>query len=426
MENVNYEVQLVITVQEFFSYVEKGYFELKLPSFLKKQVLSIFQAKDYFKENELLWYTKLLLETNEEKKVLLAKEILKDLSKEHHPMVGVILGEYYYQIHNMPLAFGYFLLAAHKKDPKAEYFMGKFYQGGYEIKPNKKLAQHWLIEASKHGYVPADYALALSYYQRKKPSVRLAKKYVRRAFHAHYVEAYDLLGTFYLEGFGYKKNEKRAFSLFLKAAYQNEPLAMYHAGYCYKLGLGTERNETAMLFWYKKAAEEQEVHAIYELGLCYLWGIGTLISYKKAYGYFEKGKELGSNDCTLAYAKLYEEGKGVNKDEEKAFHIYFELAKQENVKAYLEYGRALFYGIGTKKDIEKAIVFLLKARREGVKGAEKWVRLYYLSYKAKEEEEKPTNFGERIFVEKRNFAPLKITNFSVALSNQPNKKSEKV
>lgn len=425
MEKVNYEVQIVETIQEFFSYAQKGYFELKMTPFLKKQILNIFQAKDYFKENELLWYAKLLLETNEEKNVLFAKEILKDLSKEQHPMVGVILGEYYYQIHNMPLAFGYFLLAAHKKDPKAEYFMGKFYQGGYDIKPNKKLAQLWLKRSSEHGYVKADYALAVSYYKRKKPSVQLAKKYVVRAYKAHLVEAYDLLGTFYLEGFGYKKNEEKAFALFLEAAKLQEPSAMYHLGYCYKLGLGTLRDDTAMLYWYKKAAERQEVHALYELGMCYLWGIGTLISYTKAYGYFKHGKELGSNDCALEFARLYEEGKGVEKDEEKAFKTYLELAKQEDIKGAFEFGRCLYYGIGTKKDVEGAIIFLLKARREGVIGAEKLVRLYYRSYKAKEQEEKPTNLIERVFVEKANFVPLKIKNLSGALSNQQNKKSER-
>lgn len=425
MGKVNYEVQIVETIQEFFSYAQKGYFELKMTPFLKKQILNIFQAKDYFKENELLWYAKLLLDTNEEKNVLFAKEILKDLSNEHHPMVGVILGEYYYQIHHMPLAFGYFLLAAHRKDPKAEYFIGKFYQDGIELKPNKRLARHWLKRSSDQGYILADYALAEFYYRRKKPCVRLAKKYVKRAVNAHLFKAYDLLGTFYLEGFGYKKNEKKAFALFLEAAEHQELAAMYHLGHCYKLGLGTQRNDKAMLYWYKKAAEHQEVHALYELGMCYLWGIGTLISYPKAYGYFKRGKELGSNDCILEFARLYEEGKGVEKDQEKAFKTYLELAKQDDIKGLFELGRCFYYGIGTKKDLNAAIIFLLKGRREGVIGAEKLVRLYYRSYKAKEQEEKPTNLIERVFVEKANFIPLKIKNLSGVLSNQPNKKSER-
>ena len=36
MEKVNYEVQMVETIQEFFSYAQKGYFELKMTPFLKK------------------------------------------------------------------------------------------------------------------------------------------------------------------------------------------------------------------------------------------------------------------------------------------------------------------------------------------------------------------------------------------------------
>lgn len=200
---------------------------------------------------------------------------------------------------------------------------------------------------------------------------------------------------------------------------------MYHLGYCYKLGLGTQRDDKAMLYWYKKAAEHQEVHALYELGMCYLWGIGTLISYPKAYGYFKRGKELGSHDCILEFARLYEEGKGVEKDQEKAFKTYLELAKQDDIKGLFELGRCFYYGIGTKKDLNAAIKFLLKGRREGVIGAEKLVRLYYRSYKAKEQEEKPTNLIERVFVEKANFMPLKIKNLSGALSNQPNKKSER-
>lgn len=90
-------------------------------------------------------------------------------------MVGVILGEYYYQIYNMPLALGYFLLAAHRKDPKAEYFIGKFYQDGIELKPNKRLARHWLKRSSDQGYVLADYALAEFYYRRKNLVFALLK-----------------------------------------------------------------------------------------------------------------------------------------------------------------------------------------------------------------------------------------------------------
>lgn len=428
MEKTNYDVIYIDKLNDFFQYAQKGYFGLVMPPFLKSQALHIFQTRDYFKENELLWFIQLLLESKDEKNVKIGKKLIQEFLKDANPVAGTIYGEYYYSNNNISLAFGYFLLAAMKKNAKAEYYMGRIYLEGEHMLPNKRKAFYWLKRSASQDYAEAYYALAEEYFLRNKPNYALVKKYARLAHQLHFYPATRLLGQLYLEGKGYKKNEEKAFSLFLLAARYNEPKALYYLGYCYKYGLGVSKDEIAMLYWYKKAAEMQEIHAIYELGLYYLLGKGTFISYAKAYGYFSYGKELGSKACTLEFARLYEEGKGVKKDEEKALQLYLSLIKDEYLPAYYEVGRCYYFGIGAEKDLKKAFFFLVRAKREGMKEAEKIYRHYYLTNKGKEKEEKPSNFEKPIVIEKSQipFTPIKMKNYSVRLSTKQEKRIEKM
>jgi TPR repeat protein len=70
-------------------------------------------------------------------------------------------------------------------------------------------------------------------------------------------------------------NNKRAFSLFAKAAERKESISYNTLGYFYDHGIGVKKNQEKALYWYKRAARVGDYVAQHNIGLCYL-NIGNI------------------------------------------------------------------------------------------------------------------------------------------------------
>ena len=94
------------------------------------------------------------------------------------------------------------------------------------------------------------------------------------AYNYNIPEAMVSLGLFYLLGKGVAQNEHEAFSLFEKAAVQNNADGQFFTGLCYKDGLGVQQcfKNAAVLF--EKSAKQGSPEAQNELGECYEYGKG--------------------------------------------------------------------------------------------------------------------------------------------------------
>ena len=66
------------------------------------------------------------------------------------------------------------------------------------------------------------------------------------------------LGRCYDKGYGVKKNEKKAFELYMKSAKQDYAKAMYQLGKCYMKGKGVAANQEEAKKWIKRAINDEK------------------------------------------------------------------------------------------------------------------------------------------------------------------------
>lgn len=89
--------------------------------------------------------------------------------------------------------------------------------------------------------------------------------YFQKAAEAGDEEAKFMLGVAYLQGNGVEKNPQRAHEIFEQLAENNHPAAQYHLALLYGKGIGGEKDLSKARFWLKKAAAIGDPAAIKHL-----------------------------------------------------------------------------------------------------------------------------------------------------------------
>ena len=125
----------------------------------------------------------------------------------------------------------------------AEYELGKLLLTETYSDYNPEEGIEWLRRSAKQGFVPAQSALGILYY--------------------------NGLGNFI------KPNVQEARCWFDKAAKQDDGVAQYYLGEIYFEGNGVRKNRKEGFKWYKKSSKSEYVSAQQKLAYCYLNGIGT-------------------------------------------------------------------------------------------------------------------------------------------------------
>ncbi|RIB08295.1 hypothetical protein C2G38_2271551 [Gigaspora rosea] len=145
-------------------------------------------------------------------------------------------------------------------------------------------------------------------------------------------------GWNYHHGIGVKKDEKKAFEYYLKAAELGNPVAMNDVGLCYKYGIGVEINYQNAFQYRMKFADLGDAYGMCGVGLHYDNGIGVDQDYNKAFEYYEKAANMGVNGAMSNVAKSYRNGIGTKKDIQKAnywFRKYKSLLKTNKSSDYI-------------------------------------------------------------------------------------------
>lgn len=120
--------------------------------------------------------------------------------------------------------------------------------------------------------------------------------------------------------------------------------------------------------YYLKAAAQNNPIALENLGYFYYYGRGSVIDYKKAYHFFIKGALKQSVTSIYKIADMYKNGYYVDKDEALAFELYwkcFAMAEEQEEDCIgeicIRIADALYKGIGTEVDLPRAFSFYQQA-----------------------------------------------------------------
>ena len=133
---------------------------------------------------------------------------------------------------------------------------------------------------------------------------------------------YESKNLMYDNGIGVKRDYKKAFELYQKAAEVGYAPSQVNLGLMYDRGNGVKVDYKMALKLYVLAAEKGEDMAINNLGWMYYEGHGVEKDYKEAIKYFKVAAEKGNVNAMNNLGNMYSKGEGVEKDLNQARYWY--------------------------------------------------------------------------------------------------------
>tara|TARA_B100000686_G_C16773602_1_gene966912 strand:+ start:290 stop:1630 length:1341 start_codon:yes stop_codon:yes gene_type:complete len=223
----------------------------------------------------------------------------------------------------------WFMSAAIKGSPSAQYNLANMYREGTGIRRNLEEASKWYLRAALQG-----------------------DKYAQNA-----------LGYMYLNGYGVEKSLSRGIQWLRRAAEQNLIPAQLQLANIYDRqskrsniddGLRQEYETTAAV-WYANAAREGNSKAAFQLAEYYRQGTGVPQNITEAVRLLNKLVDIGYEPAKLKLAQYLETGEGgLRADPAKALQWYEQAADEGDADAMFEAGRMHYDGIGTQRDLIEA------------------------------------------------------------------------
>ena len=186
-----------------------------------------------------------------------------------------------YKSGNYIQALNIFYALAKKDDVRAQYNVALIYANGLGVEQDLPQAELWYERAAKQGNASAQYNLAQLCHAKgaKDPhAYEKAKYWYDKSVNAGVKEAYNNLGSLYLNGQGVKKDEQKAFRFFQKGA--------------------------------RKGDEAAKVN----VAVLYAWGESVTHDKMKAYEYLKSALKAGKSEASGYLDKLCNESAWVCKD----------------------------------------------------------------------------------------------------------------
>jgi TPR repeat protein len=175
--------------------------------------------------------------------------------------------------------------------------------------------------------------------------------------------AFYLLGVLEERGVSpYRKNLRKAFNAYQKAARGEIQKAYLPLGEDYLLGIGTEA-KPALAYSYFLQSEDSLKRTRY-LGYLTFYGLGTEEDRKRGLSLLEEASALGDGEASFELGKIYRKGKEVPANPEKAFSCFVLAAEGDNPRACEEVGEMAYEGKGTGRDDLMALAYFRKGKKD--------------------------------------------------------------
>ena len=150
------------------------------------------------------------------------------------------------------------------------------------------------MPTDKEGSKP--YQLALREALKKRPDYKQVLALLKRALKQGDPYAAYALATWYLHGSrGFKKDIRKGTALLKQAAQGAVASANYDLAVSHENGIGVRKNEKRAFELYLTAALLGDKSAFFETGRCYFYGIGTKQDRRTAKIWLTRAKQLGAS-----------------------------------------------------------------------------------------------------------------------------------
>ena len=239
----------------------------------------------------------------------------------------------------------------------AAYSLGKMYTEGVKLDRDYNLGRQNLELAAKLNYDPA-YVLLAEYYFNGwgvKKDFRKAHSYLAQGKNKGNGDAVAKMGLAKLNGVGVKKDPRAAVRDFELAAAMRSSEGELWLGFAYARGLGGKAvNAETAYRHYKKAAELGNPAGYLMVGLCMRDGIGRAQNGPAALTYLQEAVKLGNTDAMYEIGLLYSNGNIVEKNLDTAVKWFRRAAEAGNSYGIYELACCYENGRGVRKDLAKA------------------------------------------------------------------------
>ncbi|KAF9127995.1 hypothetical protein BGW39_005441 [Mortierella sp. 14UC] len=283
---------------------------------------------------------------------------LADKAKEGDTSAQFKLGEAYLRGYENVLpqdseaAMDWFLQAANRGHPAAQYHVGLLHNGFPGVPKDEDVATAWFLKAANQQHVTSQLILGEKYLLGDgvpKDTFR-ALQWLLPPANDGDAGAQCYIGSMLQEGTSpLLKDYSKAMEWYLKAAAQGHEGSQVKIGLLYYKGLGVHKDHPIALEWFFKAAMQGCKNGQYLVGLCYQNGQG-LRDFPKAMEWYLKAARQGMSGAQFAIGRIYEQGdKGFDKDYPVAMEWYLKAAEQGDVDAQVSLAEMYDAGKGLKE-----------------------------------------------------------------------------
>jgi TPR repeat protein len=144
---------------------------------------------------------------------------------------------------------------------------------------------------------------------------RKAKHYLRLAANRNHPGALSLLGYMYCLGLGTSKNLDSAYSFFVSASAQNDPLGHNGLGFIYFKGTTAQARNLRLAFrHFNESAHGGSSDGMFNLASMYLTGTGTEQSFQRAVLWYTQALDRGHTPAAYSLAVMHLNGIGTVRD----------------------------------------------------------------------------------------------------------------
>ena len=211
----------------------------------------------------------------------------------------------------------------------AQYYLGAIYRLGLGVEDDQKEAISWFLKAAKQGHPESQFLVGCAYSCSYKQTdlVRYDHEEIERKQEEDFSIWQDTLSYFGLNGIGVEPDEAEAYKWISASADQNYVDAIVALGDMYCFGKCVEKNKNEAFKWYMKAALQENTIALQRLGLFFSDREGTGF---KAIELLKRVYNLGDHYSAFLLGEAYEQVHKQNPDYHEAFRWYKISAEQYN------------------------------------------------------------------------------------------------